>query len=226
MASAATIVALAAFPAAASAAGAPPSFGLDSSTGLGHPPATAEFATMAGAGVNTVRVLFYWPDLQPTSLPVFDWHETDAVVQNAARQGIQILPFFLGSPKWLTGCATPTSDCQHQPPVANPTQESAWRSFLAAAVDRYKPGGQFWLLHPGLPQVPITAWQVWNEPDLAGFVGGQATVRRAAANFGPHDPRGRPQRDRRPRRLDAGSVRRARDRPEIPQPPLRSAWGE
>ena len=33
-------------------------------------------------------------------------------------------------------------------------------------VDRYKPGGDFWLANPGLPQLPLTDWQIWNEPNL------------------------------------------------------------
>jgi hypothetical protein len=42
-------------------------------------------------------------------------------------------------------------------------------NFAAALVRRYGPGGAFWASHPGIPYLPIRAWQVWNEPNLVGF---------------------------------------------------------
>src|SRR5258707_816180 len=31
---------------------------------------------------------------------------------------------------------------------------------------RYGPSGSFWAQNPQLPRHPITAWQIWNEPNL------------------------------------------------------------
>ena len=47
---------------------------------------------------------------------------------------------------------------------------TAWSSFLKAAVARYKPGGAFWAEHPLLPQLGISDWQIWNEPNFKYFV--------------------------------------------------------
>ena len=163
-----------------SAAARMPEFGLDSAMPPADPPSTAEFATMAAAGVRTYRLMFFWPLIQTSSLPLFDWRATDAAVGNAARAGIETMPFFLGSPEWLSGCWGDSTICQHEPPVGSSSQESAWNTFLGAVVSRYGPGGQFWLLHPELAPIPIRDWQIWNEPNLSGFVGGRHGALRQA----------------------------------------------
>jgi hypothetical protein len=43
-------------------------------------------------------------------------------------------------------------------------------------VERYGRGGTFWELHPELPYLPVTAWQVWNEPNVPVFFGGSVKV--------------------------------------------------
>ena len=39
------------------------------------------------------------------------------------------------------------------------------QSFTRAAVERYGTGGSFWKEHPNLPEMPISDWQFWNEPN-------------------------------------------------------------
>ena len=34
---------------------------------------------------------------------------------------------------------------------------------------RYGPSGSFWAQNPGLPRLPITAYQVWNEPNIPAY---------------------------------------------------------
>jgi hypothetical protein len=41
--------------------------------------------------------------------------------------------------------------------------------FARALVHRYGHGGSFWRLHPELPNLPVRAWQVWNEPSLPAY---------------------------------------------------------
>ena len=48
---------------------------------------------------------------------------------------------------------------------------------------RYEPIGFYWtnaypLSYPGLPPLPITTWQVWNEPTIAGSFWPRPSVRR------------------------------------------------
>ncbi len=50
------------------------------------------------------------------------------------------------------------------------TAATAWSNFLKAAVARYGPGGNFWTENPLVPDQPIKAWQIWNEPNFKYFV--------------------------------------------------------
>ena len=40
---------------------------------------------------------------------------------------------------------------------------------MRAAVGRYGTGGTFWREHPDMPRLPVTDWQVWNEPNSPLF---------------------------------------------------------
>jgi exo-beta-1,3-glucanase (GH17 family) len=42
-------------------------------------------------------------------------------------------------------------------------------AFAAALVRRYGPNGTFWDKRPKLLKLPITSWQVWNEPNLERY---------------------------------------------------------
>ena len=47
-----------------------------------------------------------------------------------------------------------------------PTSPLAYTAYLTALIGRYGPHGSFWRDNPGLPRIPIRAWQIWNEPHL------------------------------------------------------------
>jgi len=127
-----------------------------------------------GAGrVGTARVTLPWSQIDPTALPRdYLWQDFDEIVAEAARQDVAILPMAFSVPPWVSameGCRKPPGGpCEVRPPQTQAGLE-AWRSFLAAAVDRYGPGGVFWTLNPTLPERPIRAWQIWNEQNSPGF---------------------------------------------------------
>jgi hypothetical protein len=50
-------------------------------------------------------------------------------------------------------------------------------SFTARLVRRYGPGGSFWAANPEVPQLPIRAWQVWNEPNLPRYWAGKPNAK-------------------------------------------------
>jgi hypothetical protein len=160
---AALAVALAAAPELASAA----TKGRASKAFFGLAPAThmsdEEFARMGAAEVGTLRVPFFWEDIQPVSEHHYDWSIPDRLVAESARNGIETLPFVMGVPRWL---AEP--DSTPRPPL-DERATRAWKRLLAAMVERYRPGGEFWstlgLTEPDVEARPITAWQVWNEPN-------------------------------------------------------------
>jgi len=49
------------------------------------------------------------------------------------------------------------------------TERTAWGRFASGVAARYGRGGTFWEMHPELEPMPITAYQVWNEPNLPGY---------------------------------------------------------
>jgi hypothetical protein len=50
-----------------------------------------------------------------------------------------------------------------------PTQPERFAGWAALLVQRYGPRGSFWKDHPDTPKLPITAWQVWNEPNIRAW---------------------------------------------------------
>jgi Beta-galactosidase len=130
--------------------------------------ADAEY--MKAGGIESVRWPMVWPEIQPTRKGGYNWSGFDEVVSVAARHGLQVLPFFYGSPSWVARKQTTL-------PIDNAKDRNAWAAFLQAAVKRYGPGGEFWAQHaPGVPYgpviskpLPIRSWQVWNEANFFYF---------------------------------------------------------
>jgi hypothetical protein len=120
-----------------------------------------ELAMMAATGVRSVRVAWYWADLQPSATAGFDFAATDSVVLAAARAGLTVLPCVLGAPAWaqLPGGA----------PIGAPSEPRGYARLMAALAARYGPGGDLWRQHPDVQRHAIRAWQIWNEPDLSFY---------------------------------------------------------
>ena len=165
-------------PAASQAAGAPPEFyGVVSQAGL----ADDDFPQMSENGVGLMRVQVSWKKVQPTegdcgaSLPIpgvpapgaCDWSYYDRIVGGAAAAGVEVMPYLLTVPEWI-------SKDENTPPIHSDADRAAWTEWLEAAVHRYGPNGSFWLeeyptQHPGAAPLPIRRWQVWNEPSDGTF---------------------------------------------------------
>jgi hypothetical protein len=128
----------------------------------------ADFARMGAGNVGTMRQLVMWPAIEP-SPGEYDWRYTDYLVANAAAQGVEVLPFVYGTPRWVPGVNCSGLDeqlCLRVPPVSGAPQ-AAWTNFLRKIVGRYGTQGTFWTdtsdeYEP--PYRPITRWQIWNEP--------------------------------------------------------------
>ena len=132
-------------------------------------PGLEEFQTMGDGRVGTFRFQLSWADVQPAEGGAFDWSASDAVIGNAAANGIEVLPFAYGTP----GYAGAT---KRTPPLGSAEDKQGWQDFLAAAAERYGPGGEYWtdpLLfaaeHPGADPLPITVWQISNEQNSPTF---------------------------------------------------------
>jgi len=138
----------------------------------------SQVKTMVANGVQSIRVAFNWAAAQPypsaSQIPSTDQRQyvdiagrptsfaaTDEVVAGAARLHVTVLPTIIYTPAW---------DALRNPNgIDTPKRDAPYAEYAAALVNRYGPRGSFWSEHPGLPKVPITMWQIWNEPNLASY---------------------------------------------------------
>jgi hypothetical protein len=126
---------------------------------------------MVAGGIESVRMPVPWATIQPTAKGGYNWAGVDETVAIAARNGLQVLPFVIGTPRWLATKQTTL-------PINNGRARKAWTEFLEAAVARYGPGGEFWTqrapgvvkYEPAIPKpLPIRTWQIWNEANFFYF---------------------------------------------------------
>jgi hypothetical protein len=137
-----------------------------------------EFDQMVSTGVETVRVVFYWDDVQPygdfAHLPASarghyadvggiptDLSRIDAMVRRAAQRRMTTLPVVLRAPSWAR--------IDPNLPYSPPRDPKAYADFVELLVRRYGRGGSFWSANPKLPRLPPPSWQIWNEPAGGAF---------------------------------------------------------
>lgn len=99
------------------------------------------------AGVELIRQPFMFSDFEK------DPKRFDAFVGAAADAGIHVLPVLLGVQS--SGGMKPPSD---------PARFAGWAAVMA---QRYGPTGTFW--KGRAKKLPITSWQVWNEPNISAW---------------------------------------------------------
>ncbi len=156
-------------PAQTSARPSPAFFGIAPQTPL----VNRDLEYMRSAKIGVIRLPFLWHLIQPTSQRTYDWSSIDPVMEMVARNGLRVLPFLFGTPRWL-------ARKEQTLPIDSVRARSAWVAFVKAAAERYGPGGAFWAerapggVTPNYTPViarplPIRAWQVWNEANFFYF---------------------------------------------------------
>ncbi len=141
-----------------------------------HRSLAGAFDRLAATGVESVRVVFSWAQAQPypnwSRVPETEFQDflpysvpttfaqSDEMVALAAAHHISVLPIVLYAPYW-DQLARATDGT-----FAIPRRDGPYGAFLRLLVKRYGPNGGFWRAHPRLPKVPITMWQIWNEPNV------------------------------------------------------------
>jgi hypothetical protein len=143
-----------------------------------------EWRRMSRAGAESVRIAFFWRDLEPEQ-GRFDFASSDRAVARATKRRLRILPTILRTPGWAR-------DGDFHAPPRDP---ELFAGVMDALVARYGPQGSFWAEHPELPRRPLRAWQIWNEPSLPFYWGTQpfaesyvALLRVAARTIRAADP--------------------------------------
>jgi hypothetical protein len=122
---------------------------------------------MRAARVRADRFLLNWGAIEPRQ-GVFTWGSTDRFIGRLSSQGIRAFPSVWGNPPWLAGSSS-------TPPVGGTKAQQRWRNFLKALVGRYGPHGTYWTTHyherfgASALELPVTSWQIWNEPNLKKY---------------------------------------------------------
>lgn len=155
--------------AATPAQAADPFFGI-LTTDLNAFPADAAAAldAQAATGVGLLREHIYWDEIERTQ-GAFDFSKLDALVSAAAQRGMTVLPVITSTPQFYsTRPAGLTNDGWP------PRDPSTIFRIAYELAHRYGTLGTFWgCVLPGLlckrPYHPLTAWQVWNEPDYPSW---------------------------------------------------------
>jgi polysaccharide biosynthesis protein PslG len=113
---------------------------------------------LAGAGVGWVRIDFAWCSFQEAGRGLTSaWYveRADAAVNMALASGLKVLAMVDCTPGWANGHADDPWDVAAPIP---PTRNSDFADFATWAAAHFK--GR------------ISAWEVWNEPDLPWFWSG------------------------------------------------------
>lgn len=139
---------------AAAAAPAPAFFGIQG----WNVPTARDLAVMKRGGVGSYRAVFDGEHLG-TSYDSAGWAGWDTFMTAAARERIEVLPVLQNIPGARTRFQHPRTR----------GQRTAWAGFVSAVARRYGRGGTFWEARPELEPMPLTAYQVWNEPNLPVF---------------------------------------------------------
>ncbi|MGZ4171444.1 MAG: hypothetical protein ACXVRN_08770 [Solirubrobacteraceae bacterium] len=150
-----------------------PIFGPDTTIDFG-----TQLKTMVASGVQSIRTAFSWAAAQPyktdAEVPAeqkaqftdvggvpTNFHLTDMIVGDAARDRLTVLPTVLYTPSW-DAVTNPNG-------IDTPRRDAPYAAYLTALIGRYGPRGSFWRANPGVPKLPIRSWQIWNEPNLSYY---------------------------------------------------------
>jgi polysaccharide biosynthesis protein PslG len=136
----------------------------------------AELDANAKAGVKLLVEPFDWVAIEKAP-GRYDFTRYDEFVGEASDRGMSVLPVIYNPPSFRS--SAPANNPGHG--MYPPADFHQYAEFVQVLVRRYHPGGDFWaqraatsgsipFLSPSpKKQYPITAWQVWNEPDVPAF---------------------------------------------------------
>jgi hypothetical protein len=105
-------------------------------------------------GVDWSRDGYGWNHLEPEQ-GKFNWTEADAQADRARKSGIIFQYLAAYSAEWAIQDGYPKND---RPRWTSPPKPEHWRNYIRAVATRYKD--------------VISHYEIWNEPDLAGFFQG------------------------------------------------------
>lgn len=133
-----------------------------------YTPSEPEFARLAAGRIGLYRTNILWSIVE-YKRGARNWEAYDQLIFRAATARMRVVPVLLGSPRFAAR--------KYQYPPRSARNKKRWARFVTDAVRRYGRRGTFWRQNPGVPYKPITAWQVWNEPNFRGYWNGRPNAR-------------------------------------------------
>jgi hypothetical protein len=128
---------------------------------------------VAATRARVVRVDLLWQTVSPTKPrrvfdprdPAYDWSRMDAIVRGLAKRGTTPIVTVYGAPAWATGGRRSASDSGVNSRVPNLVH---YARFMRAASLRYS--GRFRPRDASRRLPEVRHWEIWNEPNLNGFL--------------------------------------------------------
>lgn len=130
---------------------------------------------MKRTGVDTLRFHLDWRSVQGEpgrckagpQVGVCDWRQLDYGIGLLASRGIRSFPFLLNVPWFI-------DQDSNVPPIRSRFHRKLWTFYVKALVKRYGQGGRYWKRYfpsqfPGSKPVPVTHWEIWNEPSDGSY---------------------------------------------------------
>ena len=125
----------------------------------------AQLSALHATGATLARADALWEATEPTApaggIHHYDWSFDDAIAGDLAAAHLTWLPILDYSAPWAQSVAGQ----DHSPPRS----DADYAAYAGAFAARYGAGGSFWSSHPELTADPVTAIEIWNEPDNAQF---------------------------------------------------------
>ncbi len=112
------------------------------------------FQRAKSLGIDDIRIDWRWDEVQPQKSTPYNWQKTDVIVQLARKHELNILPIVHYAPLWATPRLQKEQGIYELAPSKAFFKDYA--DFVKASIERYK---------------EITAWQIWNEPNIKQFWG-------------------------------------------------------
>ncbi|HEX3689535.1 MAG TPA: hypothetical protein VHV28_07555 [Solirubrobacteraceae bacterium] len=147
----------------------------------------AALAKFRAMGANSIRVVVFWYEIapqpgskkkprfnatDPNAYPAANWTSWDAIVRDAAADGIKVdLTLAGGSPTWADGPGIPKAFLHNAHQAWNPNAAD-YGQFVQAMGKRYT--GTFTPKGQSTPLPRVTMWSLWNEPNFGEDLGPQA----------------------------------------------------
>jgi hypothetical protein len=118
-------------------------------------------AAVRQSGISQARTDAFWMWAEPNppaeGAHTYQWGRLDAVAGALAEHDLRWLPILDYSALWAASDRTD----YHSPPRSN----DDYAAYARAFAGRYGRGGSYWSQHHELAPLPVTTYEIWNEPN-------------------------------------------------------------